>query len=406
MTSINITEELTKNHRLLEVLMVAAIFSATAWLWVCGAENLLVLHLYYVPVVLTGFFRGAYRARLMSFLCILTATSIFMPGVNGAAFVGTPIRYVSAFALWAATLVLIAMLVGTLSDGWREALSNLQKTHEKEILFDALTGVADRRVFEYELTRRVAGWHREQTPFCLVLLDIDHFKKFNDRYGHQSGDTVLKAVATILQQTVRETDLVARYGGEEFGIILPGAHSKDALEVAERARNRIELSRYPYRGLKMRLTVSLGVAQINAEEDLTSLVQRADAALYCSKEVGRNCVHFHNGNTCQRFGQGIATGQATTQKKNHTTTNPGDVYTDETTGLPMQKVFLEEFRRRTMETHRYGGQLSVALVAIDALLQDRDQDTRTRKSLLATIARMTGSVLRKQIWSLDTMPTV
>jgi diguanylate cyclase len=364
-------------------------------MWVCAVENPVVLHLYYVPVVLTGFFRGAHWARMMSLLCILTATTIFLPGVNRATAIGASLGHVFAFALWAATLVLIAVLVGALSDGWREALGKLQQTHEKDFLTDALTGVADRRAFEYELTRRLAKWQQDRTPLCLVLLDIDHFKIFNDRYGHQAGDTVLKAVAKILQQTVRETDLVARYGGEEFGMILPNANVKDAKEVAEQARNLIETSRIPYCGLMLRLTASLGVAQINPGEDITSLVQRADAALYCSKEAGRNCVHFHNRSTCQRFGQGIATEQSDAQQKNHPPSDPVNTYTDETTGLPTRKVFLEEFRRRTIETHRYGGQLSVAMVAIDALCQENDRNAQTKKSLLATIAKLASSVLRE-----------
>lgn len=390
-----IADELLKKHHLLEMLLVAIIIAATAWMWISAAENLVVLHLYYVPVVLTGFFRGAYRARLMSLLSILTATVIFLPGVNGEAFVGAPLGHVFAFALWAATLVLIAVLVGTLSDGWRETLINMQLAHEQDVLTDALTGVADRRAFDYELTRCLAEWHRDQTPLCLALFDIDHFKKLNDRHGHLAGDAVLKAVAKLLQQTVRETDLVARYGGEEFGIILPGTHIQDAKDVVERIRSLIESSRTPYNGLTLRLTASLGVAQINAGEDSTSLVQRADAALYCSKEAGRNCVHFHDGNSCQRFGHGIATEPSCIPQNNRPQTYTNNTYTDETTGLPTRNVFLEEFRRRTLEIHRYGGQMSVAIVTIDALLQDHDHDMQTQKFLMTTIARLAGSVLRE-----------
>jgi diguanylate cyclase (GGDEF)-like protein len=391
----NIADELLKKHHLLEVLLVVSIIAATAWMWFSAAANPVVLHLYYVPVVLTGFFRGAYRARLMSLLSILTATIIFLPGVHGEAFVGAPLGHVFAFALWGATLVLIAVLVGTLSDGWREMLINMQLTHEQDVLTDGLTGVADRREFEYELTRCLAKWHRDQTPLCLALFDIDHFKKLNDRHGHQAGDAVLKAVAKILQQTVRETDLVARYGGEEFGIILPGAHVQDAKDVVERIRSLIESSRTPYNGLTLRLTASLGVAQITVGEDSTSLVQRADAALYCSKEAGRNCVHFHNGNDCQRFGHGIATEPSCIPQNNYPQIYSNNTYTDETTGLPTRKVFLEEFRRRTLEAHRYGGQMSIAIVTIDTLLKDHDHDTQTQINLMTTIARLAGSVLRE-----------
>jgi len=390
----SISKEVLKSHRYLEMLLVIAIFGATAVMLSYSVENPVVLHFFYVPVVLTGFFRGAYRARLMSLLCILTATTVFLPSFNEAAAGGVALGPVFAFMLWGATLVLIAVMVGTLSDGWRESMDKLRAAHEKDVLTDALTGVANRRAFEYELSRRLAEWNRDQTPLCLVLLDIDHFKKFNDRYGHQAGDTVLEAVAKVLQVAVRETDLVARHGGEEFGIVISGVSVDKVKDIAERARSLIESSRFPHRGLMLRVSVSLGVAQINTGEDITSLVQRADTALYCSKEAGRNCVHFHNGSTCLRFGKGMGTGAMDSLKKT-ATLESADVYTDETTGLPTQKVFLEEFRRRTLETHRHSSELAVAIVSIDGLLQEADQDLRTQKSLLATIGRLTGSVLRE-----------
>ncbi|NOY29663.1 MAG: diguanylate cyclase [Planctomycetes bacterium] len=389
----NLTKEVLKSPRYLEALLVVVVFSATSVMLSYSVDHPVMLHLFYVPVVLTGFFRGAYRARLMSLLCILTATTVFLPSFNEAAAGGVPLGPVFAFMLWAATLVLIAVIVGTLSDGWRESIDKLRVAHEKDVLTDALTGVANRRAFEYELNRRLTEWNRDQTPFCLVLLDIDHFKKFNDRYGHQAGDAVLEAVAKVLKEAVRETDLVARHGGEEFGVVVSGASVEKVKNIAERARSLIESSRFPHRGLMLRVTVSLGVAQIQAGEDLTSLVQRADTALYCSKEAGRNCVHFHDGKTCLHFGEGMATDVMDPAKK--TTSESFDVYTDETTGLPTQKVFLEEFRRRTLEAHRHSSELAVAIISIDGLLQEEDPDAQTQKNLLATIGRLSGSVLRE-----------
>jgi len=390
----SISKEVLKSHRYLEILLVVAIFGVTAVMLLYSLDYPVMLHQYYVPVVLTGFFYGAYRARLMSLLCVLTATTVFLPTFNEAAAGGVALGPVIAFMLWGSTLVLIAVMVGTLSDGWRESMDKLRASHEQDVLTDALTGAANRRAFEYELNRRLAEWNRDQTPLCLVLLDIDHFKKFNDRYGHQAGDTVLEAVAKVLQETVRETDLVARHGGEEFGIVVSGESVEKVKDIAERARSLIETSRFPHRGLMLRVSVSLGVAQINTGEDITSLVQRADTALYCSKEAGRNCVHFHNGSTCLRFGKGMGTGSMDSIKQ-MTTPESADAYTDETTGLPTQKVFLEEFRRRTLEAHRYCGELALAIISIDSMLHETDHDARTEKNLLATIGRLTGSVLRE-----------
>ena len=387
-------QEVLKAHRYLEALLVAAVFGATALMLSYSVDNPVLLHLYYVPVVLTGFLRGAYRARLMSLFCILTAMTVFLPTLNEVANGNAALGPVLAFVLWGLTLMLIAMMVGTLSDGWRETTNQLREAHKKDVLTDALTGVANRRAFEYELKRRLAEWNRSQTPFFLVLMDIDHFKRFNDRYGHQAGDAVLEAVAKVLRQTVRETDLVARQGGEEFGIVISGASSEAVKEIAERARSLIESSRFPHRGLMLRLTASFGIAQIGTGEGITSLVQRADAALYCSKESGRNIVHFHDGSNCSKYGQGMAT-EAVEVVQHERAVQANDAYTDETTGLPTQKVFLGEFRRRTLESHRYCGELALAVVSIDGLLQVADQDAPMRKSLLATIARLAGSVLRE-----------
>ena len=111
-------------------------------------------------------------------------------------------------------------------------------------LSDALTGVANRRAFEYELRRRLTEWNRRNTPLSLTFVDVDHFKKFNDTYGHRAGDAVLCGVARRLRETIRETDLVVRYGGEEFAIVMPDTTLEVAKEVAERARFAIEESRF------------------------------------------------------------------------------------------------------------------------------------------------------------------
>jgi len=387
-------KEVLQSPRYLELLLVVSVFGATGVMLSYSLDNPVVLHLFYVPVVLTGFFRGAYRARLMSLLCILTATTVFLPTFHELDGGGVELGPVFAFMLWGVTLVLIAVMVGTLSDGWRDSMDELRAALEKDVLTDTLTGVANRRAFEYELSRRLTEWDRNQISLSLVLLDIDHFKKFNDRYGHQAGDAVLKEVAMVLEQMVRETDLVARQGGEEFGLVLSDVSAEKVKEIAERTRSLIELSRFSYRGLTLRVTASFGVAQINPGEEIMSLVQRADTALYSSKEAGRNCVHFHDGKTCLHYGVGMGSGTMDLVK-GLATSDYVDGYSDETTGLPTQKVFLKEFRRRTLEAHRYGGELAIAIVSIDGLLQDSDQDVQTEKSLLATISRLASSVLRE-----------
>ncbi len=358
-----------------------------------SVETPVLLHLFYVPVVLTGALQGRQRARLMALLCILSSLIIFVPNLNAEAVDGIPLMTLAVFLLWAATLVLIGVIVGALSDRWRIAMDHLTEAHKKDVLTDSLTGVANRRAYEFELARRIADWNRNAKDLSLVLLDIDYFKKFNDRYGHQAGDAVLRAVADELANTVREADLIARYGGEEFAVVLSETNIELAKEVAERIRALIESSRFPFNGLILRLTVSVGIAQIREGEDATAFVQRADAALYSSKEAGRNRVHFHDGSTCQQFGNGMAT-EIKDQTKSGDSRGGSDPYTDEVTGLPSQKVFLEELRRRAAERNRYGTKLSLAIVEFNEDLDDTVHDAHARKSLLATISKLASSVLR------------
>ncbi|HJU02314.1 MAG TPA: diguanylate cyclase [Actinomycetes bacterium] len=145
---------------------------------------------------------------------------------------------------------------------------------------DSLTGVPNRRAWDEELPRELARAARSGLPVCVALLDLDHFKQYNDRHGHQAGDRFLKEAAAAWQAMVRRTDLVARYGGEEFAILLPDCHLGDALEIAERLRTA-----------QPEGTCSLGVAQWDGREDVTSLVARADRALYAAKEAGRDRIH-------------------------------------------------------------------------------------------------------------------
>ncbi len=378
---------------LLENFLVLAVFGVTLLMWSYAVEDTLLFHLFYVPVVLTGFCLGRYRARLMAFFCILSACTIFLPKIGSQSVEEIPPHTLVVFIIWATTLVLISVMVGRLSDGWREALESLRLTHKKDVLTDSLTGIANRRAYEFELARRITQWERDGTPLILVLIDIDHFKRFNDRYGHSAGDAVLQGVAQTLQTTIRKADLVARYGGEEFAVILPGINFEEAKDVAERMRRLVEYQRFSYDSLTLRLTISIGFAQILPSEDASSLTKRADAALYSSKEAGRNCVHYHDGVTCLQHGIGMRT-EPNDVLLDESITNTDDNYSDETTGLPTQRVLLGELRRRAAERSRYGVDVVLAVVRVDQY-STSDNQARTQKSLMATIARMIGSELRE-----------
>lgn len=158
---------------------------------------------------------------------------------------------------------------------------------------DPLTNLANRRSFDIELTRRIAQRQRQGTPLCLLILDVDHFKSFNDKYGHHVGDSVLKQVAQTLAQLVGPEGTVARLGGDEFAVCLPGYVISEATPTAERLRTAICGHVHLIERFEIALTISIGLAEALSDDDEASLMKRADSALYAAKEGGRNRSYRH-----------------------------------------------------------------------------------------------------------------
>ena len=157
---------------------------------------------------------------------------------------------------------------------------------------DALTGLPNRRALEDELIRSASRAARDNTWLSLLTLDVDHFKSFNDAYGHAAGDAILEMVGRVLLQQCRKGDLPARYGGEEFTVILPNTNPLGASVVADRIRRALEASRTEFEGKALKITVSVGVASALGPlaEPVATLAARADEALYTAKRSGRNRV--------------------------------------------------------------------------------------------------------------------
>ncbi|WP_341416744.1 sensor domain-containing diguanylate cyclase [Paenibacillus filicis] len=151
---------------------------------------------------------------------------------------------------------------------------------------DKLTGLKNRRYFQEKLEEQIALFHKTLQPFSLCILDIDHFKKVNDTYGHQTGDQVLEQLARILKAHARSEDIAARYGGEEFVLILPGTDGPESRSIAEHLRQIVAESSW----ITGSLTVSVGIATYTAEETDATILKKADQALYTSKLNGRNRV--------------------------------------------------------------------------------------------------------------------
>ncbi|MCS4305971.1 diguanylate cyclase (GGDEF)-like protein [Rheinheimera pacifica] len=161
---------------------------------------------------------------------------------------------------------------------------------EQQARSDALTGLANRRAFDEALARECARSRRNNLPLCLVLLDIDHFKQVNDSYSHSIGDEILKLVAAEISNHCRADDTVARWGGEEFAILLPNTTVKVAQDICERMRQAIMQIDCAVFAAKLRITVSMGIAEFAGEAHYDKLLSRSDSALYKAKQNGRNRV--------------------------------------------------------------------------------------------------------------------
>jgi len=174
-----------------------------------------------------------------------------------------------------------------------ETLQSSLEAIRYESLTDELTTLNNRKHFENSIERMVDQFSESGRGFALLLTDIDHFKNFNDTYGHQTGDQVLRLVALAVKQNVKAQDIACRYGGEEFAILLPNVTLKDAAEIGERIRLAVmskELVKRSTGENLGRVTISVGVATYQEMDTAHSIVSRADEALYAAKNAGRNLV--------------------------------------------------------------------------------------------------------------------
>lgn len=174
-------------------------------------------------------------------------------------------------------------------DTLRRNIENIQQ----EAMLDPLTGVKNRKTFDLEIERLVRAANESGESLVLIMADVDHFKKFNDKWGHQTGDHVLRLVAEVMNANVKGQDVLARYGGEEFAIILPGTSLPNAVMLANRIRTSVESRRLKKRRTEEDLgviTLSMGAAAFRWNDTIDSFIERADNCLYAAKNNGRNRV--------------------------------------------------------------------------------------------------------------------
>lgn len=179
-----------------------------------------------------------------------------------------------------------------ISDWIRDHETLLQSRNELERLShtDELTQIPNRRSIMDKLTEELKAHRRKKRPLAMAMLDLDHFKKINDSYGHQCGDMILRETAQFMSTILRDYDVVGRYGGEEFLIILPETPSDQAFAICDRIRTAVQNRTYKYNGRSLHITVSIGIAARAADEGFSTekFIAEADRCLYIAKETGRN----------------------------------------------------------------------------------------------------------------------
>ncbi len=169
-------------------------------------------------------------------------------------------------------------------------LERANKELERIATYDMLSGLLNRRSLDHRIMIEVERSIRLNIPLSGIMLDIDHFKKVNDNYGHQCGDKVIEKIGSLLTSQLRKYDYAGRYGGEEFFIVLPNSTKEQAISIAERFRNELNKIEIECEGATVKITVSMGVAQFKPGETRTQWIKRADNAMYSAKQAGRDGI--------------------------------------------------------------------------------------------------------------------
>jgi len=166
----------------------------------------------------------------------------------------------------------------------------LQQKHEQAVR-DPLTGLYNRLAYDERVAQEFKRWKRYRQPMALMVIDVDHFKRINDDYGHKAGDKALALIADQLRRHLRESDFLARFGGEEFVVLMPETEVDAARVAAEKLREAVQQCQFHYQGRQVPITVSAGLARLRDDDSVDRLFQRADQAMYRAKQAGRNrCV--------------------------------------------------------------------------------------------------------------------
>ena len=179
-----------------------------------------------------------------------------------------------------------------------DQLKTKLEQYREEVFIDPLTQISNRRDFDTKINSFIEESHNHDKPLCLIMADIDHFKKFNDKYGHIVGDNILRVVAKTIKNSIKGKDLAARIGGEEFAVLLPATPINGAVTLAENIRStfeQLDLKKRDTGEYLRKITLSFGVTSYIRDESIEKFINRADEALYQSKKSGRNKVTSFSG---------------------------------------------------------------------------------------------------------------
>jgi diguanylate cyclase len=276
-----------------------------------------------------------------------------------------------------------------------ESQARLIESHVNEARTDALTGIANRRAFDEEMQRCLSSLRLEQRPSCVLMIDVDFFKKFNDAHGHKAGDEVLRHVASSLRQAAGEAGVVCRYGGEEFAVVFPNLQAAAAVPIAEHCRAAIGVQSIASDEKTLNVTASAGLSEFAARDTLETVLERADEALYASKRGGRNCGHLHDGFAFLPFIPVAAPAKAPAAKA---ATVSAPALVDLTTALSTREALRDDLQRRLAVLRREVSPLSLLVVQVDRLSEWQEKGGEEGQNLAL---RTVSNVIRAEVREMD-----
>jgi diguanylate cyclase len=251
---------------------------------------------------------------------------------------------------------------------------------------DALTGLMNRRGLDDELAATILRFQQKGRPSTVLLLDVDHFKRFNDTHGHMVGDLALKRLADVLLSQARESDIVARFGGEEFVVVFGGARLSTVVARAEAMRTAIGQATIAAGDKELRITASAGLAELSTGDTAEAILKRADEALYAAKLDGRDCCYSHEGDRLQRLAAGEPTGGEFVTSSPPSRAESVEIAADQFADT----TFVGQIARRVAEWRRGGTTFSVVLARVEfprGEVQPSDEARRTAMRIVQQFAR-------------------